>query len=575
MPARAVSAARTTRATTLFAATALVAASFTVQAPRAVAATPGVKDVTAVLFEWRFDSVARACTDSLGPAGYGYVQVSPPQEHIQGDQWWTSYQPVSYKIAGRLGDRTAFKAMVDTCHAAGVKVVVDSVINHMAAADGTGTGGSSYTKYGYPGLYSGADMDDCRATISNYQDRGNVQNCELVQLADLDTGEDYVRGRIAGYLNDLLSLGVDGFRIDAAKHMPAADLANIKSRLSNPSAYWKQEAIFGAGEAVSPSEYLGNGDVQEFRYARDLKRVFQGESLAHLKNFGEAWGYMPSGQSAVFVDNHDTERGGDTLSYKDGSAYTLANVFMLAWPYGSPDVHSGYEWSQKDAGPPNGGSVNACYVDGWKCQHAWREISSMVGFRNAARGRSVTDWWDNGGDQIAFGRGAKAYAALNHEGSALTRTFQTSLPAGGYCDVQSGRTVTVDSAGRFTATLGAGSAVALHVNARTCAGGTTPPPASDAGASFGVNASTVLGQNIHVTGDRAELGNWNASVAPKLDPAAYPVWKLDVSLPPGTSFSYKYVRKDASGNVTWESGANRSATVPASGRVTLTDTWRN
>ncbi|MCX5075740.1 alpha-amylase family glycosyl hydrolase [Streptomyces sp. NBC_00513] len=575
MPARAVSAARTTRATTLFAATALVAASFTVQAPRAVAATPGVKDVTAVLFEWRFDSVARACTDSLGPAGYGYVQVSPPQEHIQGDQWWTSYQPVSYKIAGRLGDRTAFKAMVDTCHAAGVKVVVDSVINHMAAADGTGTGGSSYTKYGYPGLYSGADMDDCRATISNYQDRGNVQNCELVQLADLDTGEDYVRGRIAGYLNDLLSLGVDGFRIDAAKHMPAADLANIKSRLSNPSAYWKQEAIFGAGEAVSPSEYLGNGDVQEFRYARDLKRVFQGESLAHLKNFGEAWGYMPSGQSAVFVDNHDTERGGDTLSYKDGSAYTLANVFMLAWPYGSPDVHSGYEWSQKDAGPPNGGSVNACYVDGWKCQHAWREISSMVGFRNAARGQSVTDWWDNGGDQIAFGRGAKAYAALNHEGSALTRTFQTSLPAGGYCDVQSGRTVTVDSAGRFTATLGAGSAVALHVNARTCAGGSTPPPASDAGASFGVNASTVLGQNIHVTGDRAELGNWNASGAPKLDPAAYPVWKLDVSLPPGTFFSYKYVRKDASGNVTWESGANRSATVPASGRVTLTDTWRN
>ncbi|MCX5152660.1 alpha-amylase family glycosyl hydrolase [Streptomyces sp. NBC_00291] len=575
MPARAVSAARTTRATTLFAATALVAASFTVQAPRAVAATPGVKDVTAVLFEWRFDSVARACTDSLGPAGYGYVQVSPPQEHIQGDQWWTSYQPVSYKIAGRLGDRTAFKAMVDTCHAAGVKVVVDSVINHMAAADGTGTGGSSYTKYGYPGLYSGADMDDCRATISNYQDRGNVQNCELVQLADLDTGEDYVRGRIAGYLNDLLSLGVDGFRIDAAKHMPAADLANIKSRLSNPSAYWKQEAIFGAGEAVSPSEYLGNGDVQEFRYARDLKRVFQGESLAHLKNFGEAWGYMPSGQSAVFVDNHDTERGGDTLSYKDGSAYTLANVFMLAWPYGSPDVHSGYEWSQKDAGPPNGGSVNACYVDGWKCQHAWREIFSMVGFRNAARGQSVTDWWDNGGDQIAFGRGAKAYAALNHEGSALTRTFQTSLPAGGYCDVQSGRTVTVDSAGRFTATLGAGSAVALHVNARTCAGGSTPPPASDAGASFGVNASTVLGQNIHVTGDRPELGNWNASGAPKLDPAAYPVWKLDVSLPPGTSFSYKYVRKDASGNVTWESGANRSATVPASGRVTLTDTWRN
>ncbi|MEU8432966.1 carbohydrate-binding module family 20 domain-containing protein [Streptomyces sp. NPDC029216] len=557
-----------------FAAAVFAASALALQAPPASAAPPGDKDVTAVLFEWRFDSVAKACTDGLGPAGYGYVQVSPPQEHIQGPQWWTSYQPVSYKIAGRLGDRAAFQRMVDTCHAAGVKVVADSVINHMAAGDGVGTGGSAYTKYDYPGVYSGADLDDCRATISNYQDRANVQNCELVQLADLDTGEEHVRGRIAAYLNDLLSLGVDGFRIDAAKHMPAADLANIKSRLTNPSAYWKQEAISGAGEAVQPSEYLGNGDVQEFRYARDLKRVFQGEKLAYLKNFGEGWGYMPSAQSAVFVDNHDTERGGDTLNYKDGANYTLASVFMLAWPYGSPDVHSGYEWTDKDAGPPNGGTVNACYTDGWKCQHAWPEISSMVALRNTARGQGVTDWWDNGGNQVAFGRGAKAYVALNHEGSTLTRTFQTSLPAGAYCDVQSGRSVTVDTAGRFTATLTPQTALALHVNARTCTGSGTSP-ATTAGASFAVTATTVPGQNVYVSGDRPELGTWNTDAALKLDPASYPVWKLDVTLPAGTTFAYKYVRKDASGNVTWESGANRSATVPANGKVTLTDTWRN
>ena len=31
----------------------------------------------------------------------------------------------------------------------------------------------------------------------------------------------------------------------------------------------------------------------------------------------------------------------------------------------------------------------------------------MVAFRNAARGQAVTNWWDNGGDAIAFGRGAK------------------------------------------------------------------------------------------------------------------------------------------------------------------------
>ncbi|MET7306582.1 carbohydrate-binding module family 20 domain-containing protein [Streptomyces sp. NPDC005134] len=563
----------------LSAALALIAgaAALIPTATPAQASAPGNKDVTAVMFEWKFDSVAKACTDSLGPAGYGYVQVSPPQEHIQGSQWWTSYQPVSYKIAGRLGDRTAFAAMVSTCHSAGVKVVADSVINHLSAGSGTGTGGSSYTKYNYPGLYSSFDMDDCTAQISNYQDRANVQNCELVGLADLDTGEDYVRGKIAGYLDDLRSLGVDGFRIDAAKHMPASDLANIKSRLTDPGVYWKQEAIYGSGEAVSPDEYTGTGDVQEFRYARSLKQVFNNENLAELKNFGEGWGFMSSSKAGVFVDNHDTERGGDTLNYKDGANYTLANVFMLAWPYGSPDVHSGYEWSDKDAGPPNGGTVNACYSDGWKCQHAWPQISSMVGFRNTARGEAVTDWWDNGGDQIAFGRGSKAYVAINHEGSSLTRTFQTSLPAGDYCDVQSGNGVTVNGSGQFTATLGANTAVALQVNARTCTGsGTTDPGTGTSGASFGVNATTQLGQNIYVTGNQSALGNWNTDSALKLDPATYPVWKLDVSMPAGASFEYKYVRKDASGAVTWESGANRTATVPSSGKVSLSsDVWRS
>ncbi|MFE1031026.1 alpha-amylase family protein [Streptomyces sp. NPDC058807] len=449
-------------------AVALVATALVMTPTAAQASPPGAKDVTAVLFEWNFASVARECANTLGPAGYGYVQVSPPAEHIQGGQWWTSYQPVSYKIAGRLGDRTAFKNMVDTCHAAGVKVVADAVVNHMSAGSGTGTGGSPYGKYDYPGVYSSYDFDDCRFEISDYRDRYNVQHCELVGLADLDTGEDYVRGRIAGYLNDLLSLGVDGFRVDAAKHIPAADLANIKSRLSNPGVYWKHEVIHGAGEAVQPTEYTGSGDVQEFRYAYDLKRVFHNENLAYLKNYGEGWGYLSSGVAGVFVDNHDTERNGSTLSYKDNATYTLANVFMLAWPYGAPDVNSGYEWSDHDAGPPNGGQVNACWQDGWKCQHAWPEIKSMVAFRNATRGQAVTNWWDNGNDAIAFGRGDKGYVAINHEPGALTRTYQTSLPAGTYCDVQSGKPVTVNGSGQFTATLGANTALALYAGKSAC-----------------------------------------------------------------------------------------------------------
>lgn len=439
----------------------LAAAGLATFAPWSSQATPpGEKTVTATLFEWKYADVAKACTDELGPAGYGYVEVSPASEHIQGNQWWTSYQPVSYRIAGRLGNRAAFASMVSACHGAGVKVVADAVINHMAAGSGTGTGGTKYTKYDYPGTYQDQDFHGCRKSISDYGDRNDVQTCELVGLADLDTGRDHVRTTIAKYLDDLRSLGVDGFRVDAAKHISAADLAAVKSKMRDPG-YWVQEVIHGAGEAVQPEEYTGNGDVDEFRYGHHLKSAFQGGSLAQLKSVAD--GKLDSDKARTFVDNWDTERNGSTLTYKDGAAYTLANVFMLASPYGSPNVYSGYEWSDKDAGPPSGNN-------GWTRQHAKRAVTGMVGFRNAVGSTKLTDWWDNGGSAIAFGRDGKGFVALNNGAGELKQTFATSLPAGTYCNVVAaapsscdGHTVTVGDDGKARLSVPARGAVALHI----------------------------------------------------------------------------------------------------------------
>ncbi|MGX1762344.1 alpha-amylase [Streptomyces lydicus] len=424
------------------------------------AAPPGEKTVTATLFEWKYTEVAKACRTQLGPAGYGYVEVSPASEHIRGDQWWTSYQPVSYRIAGRLGDRKAFASMVSACHGAGVKVIADAVINHMAAGSGTGTGGTRYSKYRYPGSYEDKDFHGCRKSISDYTNRDEVQNCELVGLADLDTGSDHVRTTLATYLDDLRSLGVDGLRVDAAKHISATDLAAVKGKMRDPG-YWVQEVIHGEGEAVQPEEYTGVGDVDEFRYGTHLKSAFRSGNIAQLKSVAD--GKLAGDKARTFVDNWDTERNGSTLTYKDGAAYTLANVFMLASPYGSPNVYSGYEWTDKDAGPPGGS-------DGWTNEHAQQAITGMVGFRNAVGSAELTNWWDNGGSALAFGRGGKGFVALNNGDAELHQTLATSLPAGTYCNVVAaapskcdGHTVTVGDDGKAQLSVPAKGAVALHV----------------------------------------------------------------------------------------------------------------
>ncbi|MDI6098942.1 carbohydrate-binding module family 20 domain-containing protein [Actinoplanes sp. NEAU-A12] len=548
----------------------------------AQAAPPGDRDVTAVLFEWNYRSVARECVDTLGPEGYGFVQVSPPHEQVQGDQWWTSYQPVSYKIGGnRLGGQEDFRAMVRACDDAKVKVIVDVVINHMTSGAGVGTAGTRYTKYQYDGVYQDRDFHGCRRHIDDYRNRSKIQECELGErdgdtLSDLNTGRAHVQDTIVAYLDRLLAMGVAGFRVDAVKHIPADHLAAIRGRLSNPGAYWVQEVIHGEGEAVQPAEYIRTGDVQEFRYARGLKEVFEKRRLDWLENYGAGWNFLPSANAGVFVDNHDTERNGQTLNYKYGSDYTLANVFMLAHPYGSPHVHSGYAFSQWGAGPPRNGQADGCLRnDGWTCQHAWRPIANMVAFRNAAAGTGINDWWDRDNKQIAFGRGDKAFVAINGEDGPLRQTFQTGLPAGTYCDVQhgdltadgrcTGPAYTVDTHRRVTLPVGANDAVALHAGARV------DRPA--AGTAFGLHATTRWGQDIFVVGDHPALGGWNPAAAVPLDAADHPMWRGTVALPGGTRFAYKYLRKEG-GTVTWESGPDRTATVPASGELSLNDTWR-
>ena len=59
-----------------------------------------------------------------------------------------------------------------------------------------------------------------------------MRNRRLVGLLDLAHKTENVRGKIASYLNHLISLGVVGFRVDACKHMWPGDLENIYGRLN-------------------------------------------------------------------------------------------------------------------------------------------------------------------------------------------------------------------------------------------------------------------------------------------------------------------------------------------------------
>ncbi|MEP6495692.1 MAG: alpha-amylase family protein [bacterium] len=473
-------------------------------------------DVFVHLFEWKWRDIATECETSLGPAGFAAVQVSPPQEHsiTPSHDWSERYQPVSYSIArSRSGTAAEFTEMVQRCKTAGVGIYVDAVINHMtnSPSPGVGSNGTAYTKYSYPGLYGPGDFHS-GCVVNDYTNAANVQDCELLSLPDLDTGIALVRQKIAAYLVMLARLGVTGFRIDAAKHIQQVELDDIFTIVDSTMTaegrsvpYYFLEVSTGSGEALAPRDFFGEAyrsggaaDITEFTFVGvgDKFRNIGGQHVSQLNPNGPAgsqfsaaaWGLMPSDKAVVFLQNHDTQHQCG-LSYRDGNVFRLANVWMLAQPYGYPSILSSYGFDcpgGNSMGPPSdaGGNTNdvvcassleAAAIGQWVCEHRDLSIRSMVGFRRVVAGTDVNNWWDNGANALAFSRGDKGFVAINRESQRVTASVTSGLAPGVYCDLLTGGrgtagcvglSVVVGPLGAIELQLNASSAVAIDVASR-------------------------------------------------------------------------------------------------------------
>jgi len=458
------------------------------------------------MFMWPWVSLQTECTYVLGPEHIDWIMVSPPQEDITGPQWWTHYQPVSYSLNSQLGTERQFTDMVSACNDAGVKVIVDAVINHMSASNsGVGFDNTAYTKYSYPGLYDSADFhaglatidpnNYCGTRISNFSDPFQVTHCELLGLSDLATEKPSVRQTIADYLNHLIDLGVAGFRIDAAKHIGLDDLTAIHGLLNPVNGqppYFVQESI---GTARYNSAWTGNGDVFAWDYQALFANMFNGQAnyLISSPVVNNILGNPDN--TVIMVSNHDTERSDSshpTITYEDYKKYQAASEFLLADPRGKPMLYTGYSYLTKDSGPTQdssgfylpatcpAGSKAAVQqksypVGTYVCMERWTGIKGMIQWRHEVASAPQTNAAVSG-KLASFTRGT-GFFAINASQTfikgSLTKTVKTGLPKGTYCDVISGgatakrggkcigTTVVVDSKGKAKITLASMTALAL------------------------------------------------------------------------------------------------------------------
>jgi alpha-amylase len=473
------------------------------------------------LFEWKWADIANECETFLGKYKYGAVQIAPPNEHVmttanvEGKDdipWYVKYQPVSYKLnRTRSGTYEELVDMINRCNKAGVRIIVDAVINHMTSVtmkypgqlgvwssagskfDGT-TGDFPSVPYTYDDFHNNICNGDIGGDCYG-RDAACVRNCRLVSLIDLNHSRKDVRDKIVTFLNELVDLGVAGFRVDAVKHMWPGDMQymmqavkNLRSDIfgENQRPFVVQEVPIqdDSSEIVKVSEYLPIGRITDFKYGNDVSAaVRRQKNFKYFWNFGPGWGHVASDSSLPFIDNHDTQRDTPVLTYKYGDQYIMASTYMLAWPYGYPSVMSSYYFNQKNQGPPNTFSPDwtvtsptfnpdeTCKPEsGWVCEHRWPAIRRMVVFRSVTQGQDSYAFTDE--HRIAFRRGNKGFFALNNQDAPWDWRFDTTMPPGTYCDVISGEvsdgrctgiTIKVDNDGGAQIKVAPGKTLAIHV----------------------------------------------------------------------------------------------------------------
>lgn len=230
------------------------------------------------MFGWPHSEIESEC-ETIGQSGWLGVKVFPAQEQLMSYQpfnnimnpWYFMYQPISYRLEGRMGTRDDLRKMIATCRKYGVRVYADAVVNHMTGGGNDansnhrfGSGGSCtnwgnkttsasdpspfYTQdfaYTYndhtdqppsqefPAVpYSPTDFH-CERALNSWNDPLDLNAGWLEGLTDLNTEKPNVRMRIADYMTDLLGIGFSGFRVDAAKHIQPDDLVAIFTNVRN------------------------------------------------------------------------------------------------------------------------------------------------------------------------------------------------------------------------------------------------------------------------------------------------------------------------------------------------------
>lgn len=399
--------------------------------------------------------------------GVTAIWISPPVDNLNlnipdssGNPTaaYHGYQARDFKrIEEHFGDSsntwTAFDNLVTAAHNNGIKVIVDFAPNH-TNNNGAGEFGSLYDN----GTFLAAYNNDPNGyfhhnpNISDFNDRYQLQYYTLFSLSDLNQENSSVDSYLKAALQQLQQHNVDGFRIDAVKHVTWGweySMAN-SAFTSGPSFFYGEWFLGGTSDPLYHDAYkfANNSGISllDFSVETAIRDVF-----ASNNSFSELDGTLSTenanftwqNDQVTFFDSHDVPR---FLSVNNNTnRMNEATAFLLTCR-GIPVIY--YADEQYLHNDTNGGGdpYNRLWMSSFSTTTtAYKLISQLSALRQSNDGLAYGGFqerWINSDVYIyerKFFNDVVLVAINKNDTTSYSITgLNTALPAGSYSDYLAG-----------------------------------------------------------------------------------------------------------------------------------------
>lgn len=252
-------------------------------------------------FNWKYNDI-KAELPNIAEAGFVAVQTSPAQ-NAGGGAWYMLYQPYEFAIdSNPLGTKAELQALCQEADKYGVKVIVDVVANHL--------NGSMDWVHDQE-IKNDNNCWHSHGSNIGYSNRWQVTHGDI-GMRDLANENPKVYNKVKAYVDVLKSLGVDGIRWDAAKHIQLpSEGSDFWSVVTSAGLYNYGEILEGPIDNKSDEskrlmkEYTDYISVTDNAYGNNIRNSYiNGNTYGAYADWGDNG--VSRDKLVLWAESHDT-----------------------------------------------------------------------------------------------------------------------------------------------------------------------------------------------------------------------------------------------------------------------------